>query len=110
MLLEATLKNTVEEIRDCKTNIENNEKEIICDQNYINQLAELIDSISDKSATIAQLENGTVLVSETRIVVYKYTWDSEKRMFVKHRSRNSRNSRNNKIDDSSCEADQYDIE
>ncbi len=69
--------------------------EIFQNQNYINQLSELMESVSDRGATIAQLKDGTVFVSETRIVVYKYIWDSIKCIFVKQRTRNTRNSAKN---------------
>jgi len=69
--------------------------EIFQNQNYINQLSELMESVSDRGATIAQLKDGTVFVSETRIVVYKYIWDSVKCIFVKQRTRNTRNSAKN---------------
>jgi hypothetical protein len=66
-------------------------------QNYLNQLSELMENIADKGATIAQLKDGTVFVSETRIVVYKYIWDSNKCIFIKQRTRNTRSSIKNRV-------------
>ena len=84
--------------------------EIFQNQNYISQLSELMESISDRGATIAQLKDGTVFVSEMRIVVYKYVWNSIKCIFVKQRTRNTRNSaKNQKIYEDSLIDEDIDI-
>ena len=92
---DTVAKNTIEsyDVED-----EDGFSNVFQNQNYLNQLCELMENISDKGATIAQLKDGTVFVSETRIVVYKYVWDKNKCMFIKQRTRNTRNTTKSKVE------------
>ena len=71
---------------------------IFQNQTYLTQLSELMENISDKGATIAQLKDGAVFVSEVKIMVYKYIWDAKKGVFIKQRTRNTRSNTKHKID------------
>lgn len=67
--------------------------DVFQNQSYLTQFSELMDNIADRGATVAQLKDGTVFVSETRIVVHKHVWDKSKCIFIKQRTRNVRNTK-----------------
>jgi hypothetical protein len=67
--------------------------DVFQNQSYLTQFADLMEGIADRGATVAQLKDGTVFVSETRIVVHKHVWDKNKCVFIKQRTRNVRNTK-----------------
>lgn len=54
---------------------------VVNDVNYIRRSSALVNEALQKGSDIMQLANGDILVTETKIVTYKYEWSREKGKF-----------------------------
>ena len=62
---------------------------IMTDPRYLKQSATLINNSLKKGFDILQLENGDIVTTGTKTVVYRYSWDEEKGRLVKASSKSS---------------------
>lgn len=80
-----------------------NDIEIMKDARYLRQSASLINDALQKGFDVLQLENGDVIMTGTKTVVYQYRWDTEKGKLRKVKSMteggNPRASRQNVSDE-----------
>ena len=55
--------------------------DILLDRNYIDQSFSFMKDALQKGFDVAQLPNGDVMVTETKVVTYHYNWNEERRRF-----------------------------
>lgn len=57
--------------------------EIMLDPSYLRQSSSLVNEALQKGFDVVQMENGDLVVTGTRTIVYRFHWDSEKGRMVK---------------------------
>jgi hypothetical protein len=57
--------------------------EMMMDPRYLRQSATLVNEALQKGFDVLQLEDGEIVMTGTRTIVYRYYWDAEKGKLVK---------------------------
>ncbi len=57
--------------------------EMMLDARYLRQSSSLINEALQKGFDVLQLEDGEIIMTGTRTIVYRYHWDSEKGKLMK---------------------------
>ncbi len=60
---------------------ESSADDVINDVNYIRKSSVLVNDALHKGSDIMQMPNGDIHVTETKVVTYKYEWNTEKGRF-----------------------------
>mgnify|MGYP002781310728 CR=1 FL=1 len=60
--------------------------EMMMDPRYLRQSATLVNEALQKGFDVLQLEDGEIVMTGTRTIVYRYFWDAEKGKLVKAES------------------------
>lgn len=82
-------------------------EDIMSDVRYICKSSTLITESLQKGCDIMQMPNGDIIVTETKTVMFRYSWDENKNKFVRSQP-STRSKKNRKLSEN--EFDLYDPE
>lgn len=57
--------------------------EMMMDARYLRQSSSLVNQALQKGFDVLQMENGEIVMTGTKTVIYRYNWDAEKGKLVK---------------------------
>ena len=57
--------------------------EMMMNPSYLRQSSSLVNQALQKGFDVLQMEDGEIVMTGTKTIVYRYQWDSEKGMLVK---------------------------
>lgn len=63
--------------------------EMMADAGYLRQSSALINDALQKGFDVLQLADGDIVLTGTKTVVYRYTWDQEKTKLIRTKSETS---------------------
>ena len=75
----ATLELTKEEADVYES--EGKEQELVLDENYLHQSFCFMKDALEKGCDVAQLGNGDLMITETKVITHHYRWDEERNRF-----------------------------
>lgn len=66
-----------------KDDQDKNITEMMMDASYLRQSSSLVNQALQKGFDVLQMENGEIVMTGTKTVIYRYQWDAEKGKLVK---------------------------
>ena len=89
----ALKKSAKEEGKNKETSDGPNIADIMLDARYLRQSSTLINDALQKGFDVLQLSDGSIVMTGTKTIVYRYDWDTEKGKLAKIKTETSNNAK-----------------
>ncbi len=65
------------------TNVSSSITEMMMDPRYLRQSSSLVNQALQKGFDVLQMENGEIVMTGTKTIIYRYQWDAEQGKLMK---------------------------